>query len=65
LAGASWRIGDFDTAEAAAQAVLSQVGPDSSYDAAAARQALGIVAFGAVIGLLGSATSVGRHLKRV
>jgi len=28
-------------------------------------QALAIVAFGALIGLLGSATSVGRHLKRV
>ncbi len=28
-------------------------------------QALAIVGFGAVIGLLGSATSVGRHLKRV
>ena len=28
-------------------------------------QALAIVCFGAVIGLLGSATSVGRHLKRV
>lgn len=28
-------------------------------------QAAGIVGFGAVIGLLGSATSVGRHLKRV
>jgi cell division transport system permease protein len=28
-------------------------------------QALGIVGFGALIGLLGSATSVGRHLKRV
>ena len=28
-------------------------------------EALAIVAFGAIIGLLGSATSVGRHLKRV
>jgi len=28
-------------------------------------QAAAIVAFGAVIGLLGSALSVGRHLKRV
>jgi len=28
-------------------------------------EALAIVAFGALIGLLGSATSVGRHLKRV
>jgi hypothetical protein len=28
-------------------------------------QAVAIVAFGALIGLLGSAMSVGRHLKRV
>jgi len=28
-------------------------------------QAAAIVVFGALIGLLGSATSVGRHLKRV
>jgi hypothetical protein len=28
-------------------------------------QAAAIVAFGALIGLFGSATSVGRHLKRV
>ena len=34
-------------------------------DAAAQEQAAAIVAFGALIGLLGSSLSVGRHLKRV